>query len=83
MSSITYHVALPFSVAENGDLVAGEPQEARSPSDAIFKARALARAYGGAIAFTRTGDDATGEFVEAVIHARCGHVPEDLIAIGA
>lgn len=83
MSFVAYHVALPFSATDNGELVAGTPHEARSPTDAVFKARSLAAAYGGAVALTRTGDDVAGGFLEAVIHARCGNVPDDLVVICA
>ena len=43
------------------------------------RARALALEHAGALAFSRTGDPATGEFQDAVILARFGEVDLDLL----
>jgi hypothetical protein len=45
-----------------------------------MKAEALSRKAGvaGAIAFSRTGDPATGEFCDAKLIRTFGDVPEDL-----
>lgn len=34
--------------------------------------------YGGAVAFSRTGDPATGEFSDATVIRKFGDVPDDL-----
>ena len=51
-----------------------------SPIVAERRARALALEHTGALAFSRTGDPATGEFQDAVILARFGEV--DLNSLG-
>ena len=45
-----------------------------SPIVAERRARALALEHAGALAFSRTGNPATGEFQDAVILARFGEV---------
>ena len=69
MASMTYYVALAFTRSEGGDIVACEPKEARSSNQAIRMADFLATTEGhcGAIAFSRTGDPALGDFEDAVI----------------
>ncbi|WP_342363325.1 hypothetical protein [Terrarubrum flagellatum] len=80
MASVTYFVVIPFEADEDGELTAGEPIEARTPSGAIFRAKAVALSAGGAIAFSRTGDPSLGEFEDAVVLAREGITPDDLAA---
>ena len=48
-----------------------------------MKAEALSRKPGhvGAIAFSRTGDPATGNFGDAIVIRKFGDVPEDLSAL--
>jgi hypothetical protein len=67
MASITYYVALPFSRSDDGDIIAGTACECSSPSGAIRTAKSLAVDGTGAIAFSRTGDPATGEFSDAIV----------------
>jgi hypothetical protein len=67
MSAITYYVALPFKRDEDGELVADIPRECPSPLNAIQTARRLASDSIGSIAFSRSGDPATGEFTDAVV----------------
>jgi hypothetical protein len=68
MASVTYYVALAFTRSEDGDIVACEPKEARSSDQAIRMAGSLAAEEGhcGAIAFSRIGDPALGDFEDAV-----------------
>ena len=64
MAAMTYYVVLAFRRSkENGDIVAGDPKEARSADQAIRMAGSLAVVEGhcGAIAFSRTGDPALGD----------------------
>ena len=44
------------------------------------RARALALEHAGALAFSRTGNPATGEFEDAVILAQFGEVDLDSLA---
>jgi hypothetical protein len=82
MATVTYYVALAFTRSENGDIVACEPKEAQSADQASRMANALAASEGhcGAIAFSRTGDPAIGEFDDAVILKTIGEVDGGLVA---
>ena len=53
MAEVTYYVALPFVVADDG-IAAGEPMECFYPNAAVARAEALSRKEGhvGAVAFT-------------------------------
>jgi hypothetical protein len=76
---VTYYVALPFMAADDG-VAAGEAVECFNPKTAVMKAEALSRKPGhvGAIAFSRTGDPATGDFGDATVIRKFGDVPADL-----
>ncbi|MBN9062545.1 MAG: hypothetical protein BGP06_17625 [Rhizobiales bacterium 65-9] len=78
MATGAYFVVIPFSSAEDGEFVAGEPFEARTPTGALFKARVAALNSGGAVAFSRTGDSRLGEFGDAVVLGSFGATPDDL-----
>ena len=81
---VTYYVALPFVRNEEGDLVPGEAQDRQSASAAESLARKLALTSAGAVAFSRTGEPATGEFEDAVVLRTFGEVPsmEELLSAG-
>ena len=73
MSNVTYHVVLPFvRDDDSGELVAETGQEAPSEHSAVSRARAMVGQKAGAIAFSRTGDPALGDFDDAVILGRFG-----------
>ena len=74
MPGITYFVALPFDVADGGVV------ECPSPAAAIERAQGLWKILGhtGAIAFSRTGNPATGDFSDATVLRKFGDVPDDL-----
>ena len=82
MAGITYFVALPFDVADSR-VVVGEPIECPSPAAAIERAHGLWKVLGhtGAVAFSRTGDPATGDFHDATVLRKFGDVPDDLSAL--
>ena len=82
MSEVTYYVALPFVVADDG-VAPGKPVECFNPNAAVMRAEALSRKEGhiGAIAFSRTGDPATGDFGDAKVIRKFGDVPDDLSAL--
>jgi hypothetical protein len=73
-------VALPFTVDDAGESIAGAGEELQSPNAAMRRAEALSRVAGnvGAVAFSRTGDPAVGEFFDAVVLKAFGEVPDDL-----
>jgi len=77
---VTYHVVVTFDRDAKGDLMPGEARDVMSPLVAERRARALALEHAGALAFSRTGNPATGEFDDAVVLARFGDV--DLDSLG-
>ncbi len=83
MASVTYYVVLPFVRDEDGELVAEMGVEAQSVFSAQRCAQAMLAKKSGAVAFSRTGDPAIGEFEDAVILGRYGETPEDLLAFTA
>ena len=74
---MTYHVVVAFDRDAKGDLTPGGARDVMRRLVAERRARALALEHAGALAFSRTGDPATGEFREAVILARFGEVDLD------
>lgn len=76
MAAVTYYVALPFILSDDGELVAGEAQERQTSSAAVRAAQALANTSAGAVAFSRSGDPATGDFSDAEIIRTFGTVPD-------
>ena len=78
MGSVTYYVAMGFERSEEGDLVAMDPMESQSSSQAVSRARVLAATKAGAVAFSRTGDPDIGEFADAVVLSTAGDVPDEL-----
>jgi hypothetical protein len=82
MAEVTYFVALPYVATDDG-VAAGEPIERFNPTAVVMKAEALSRKDGhvGAVAFSRTGDPATGDFGDAEVIRKFGDVPDDLSAL--
>jgi hypothetical protein len=77
--AITYFMALPFDVID-GSVIVGKTIECSSPAAAIEIAQGLWKVLGhtGAVAFSRTGDPATGNFPDATVLRKFGDVPDDL-----
>ena len=75
MADVTYFVVLPFVRDENDELIAEDGVEAPSAFSAQRRAQAMLGKKAGAIAFSRTGDPAIGEFQDAVILGLYGEVP--------
>jgi hypothetical protein len=73
---------LPFVAADDG-VAAGEPTECFNPVAVVMRAEALSRKEGhiGAVAFSRTGDPATGDFGDAKVIRKFGNVPDDLSSL--
>jgi hypothetical protein len=82
MPQVTYFVALPFVAADDG-IAAGEPTECFNPTTVVMRAETLSRKPGhvDAVAFSRTGDPATGDFGDAKVIKTFGEVPDDLNAL--
>ncbi|WP_315730323.1 MULTISPECIES: hypothetical protein [unclassified Bradyrhizobium] len=82
MADVTYYVALSFVMSDDGP-AAPDGVECPSASVAILRAGSLSRKEGviGAVAFSRTGDPALGDFSDAVVLRAFGEVPNDLSAL--
>jgi hypothetical protein len=82
MAEVTYYVALPFVAADDG-IAPGDHIECFSANAAVMRAEALSRKEGcvGAVAFSRSGDPAIGDFSDASIIRAFGDVPDDLSAL--
>jgi hypothetical protein len=70
LAEVTCYVALPFVASDDG-VAAGEPTECFNPTAAVMRA----------VAFSRTGDPATGDFSDARVIRKFGNVPNDLSAL--
>ncbi|MHC2467412.1 hypothetical protein [Bradyrhizobium embrapense] len=79
MSEVTYYVALTFVRTCDG-VVPGEAVECSNPNLAVMRAERLTHTpgYVGALAFSRSGNPATGRFRDARIIRKFGYVPNDL-----
>lgn len=78
---VTYHVVVTFDRDAEGDLKANEPREAVSPASAERAARQLSYQHAGAMAFSRTGEPATGDFEDAVVLIKFGEVDLDALSV--
>jgi hypothetical protein len=80
--AVTYYVALPFVVDEGGSAVPGQAKEVHSEGSALRLASAMADLPEncGAIAFSRTGDPASGDFADAVVIKSFGEVDAGAMA---
>jgi hypothetical protein len=76
MAAVTYYVALPFVNADDGFA----SRSNASINAAVMRAEAISRkeGYVGAVAFSRSGDSATGDFGDATVLRKFGDVPDDL-----
>ena len=75
MPSVTYYAALPFTRGEDGDLAPGEALECQTSRAALREAARMAACSAGAVAYSRTGDPAIGEFDDAKILEIFGETP--------
>ena len=83
MAEITYFVALPFVVADDG-VAPGEPVECLSARAAVLRAEYLSRREEivGSIAFSRSGDLSSGaDLTSARVLKKFGDAPGDLSAL--
>jgi len=69
---------VPFVSTGEGLIVPAEGIECAHAQAAMARARMLAATRAGAVAFSRTGDLALGEFEPAEVLASFGQVPDDL-----
>jgi hypothetical protein len=76
--SVTYYAVLPFVRDEDGNPVPGEAREMQDSAKASRWATIMAADPGncGAVAYSRTGDPALGDWHDAVIVKSVGEVGE-------
>ena len=79
MAAFTYYVVVTFDRSESGDLRPVESLEMPSAVAARRRVASTAHAHAGVVAFSRTGDPATGEFDDAVILSQAGEVDLDAL----
>ncbi len=72
--NVTYYVVVAFDRSEEGDLIAGDAQEATGVLSAEIGARTIALEHAGAVGLSRTSEPSTGEFQDAFILAQFGDV---------
>jgi len=76
MELITYYVVQPYALAANGrTIIPLEAVEASDLQDATRRAAVLRDGWCGAIAFSRTGSLALGEWSDAEVIHIAGDVP--------
>ncbi|WP_334175289.1 hypothetical protein [Pseudoxanthobacter sp.] len=78
MARLTYFVVVPFAAGDDGELVPGDPVEARDSESARRMAlRLTGSGAAGALAFSRAADPDIGVYEDAVVIDRVGTVPSD------
>ena len=81
MAQITYYVMVPFKLTDDG-VFAETGIQCPTERSAIAQAKsAVAKGAIGAVAFSRSGDPALGEYGEAIVICREGDVPTELDAL--
>src|SRR6476620_2733950 len=86
--TVTYYVAITFTVTDDGTVAPGEAIECPSAETAILRAEVLSRIRGnvGAVAFSRTGDPDVGvwalsDISASVCHSRVACQPSQMSAL--
>jgi hypothetical protein len=82
MTTLTYFVALRFDRNDEGEFRAGDAEECPTATAAIQRAESMAKRSAGSVAFSRTGDPATGDFEAADVLQQFGDVPPDHVLRG-
>ncbi|HEV7317696.1 MAG TPA: hypothetical protein VGO04_03685 [Ensifer sp.] len=75
---ITYFVVQSFTLGSRGAYIADDPVPATGAEHARRLAERLAASKVGVIAFSRSGDPATGEFEDATVLFMSGDLPTDM-----
>jgi hypothetical protein len=76
MTDVTYYVAMACVRTEEGELLPAEAKDFQDPGAARREAQRLSTLHPGALAFSRTGDPASGDFAPAVILVWYGEIGE-------
>lgn len=77
MASHTYYAVQPFARAGQGRISVLQPIVVQSQAEAVRKAERVAVEKGGAIAFSRTGDEDIGDYDDPIVLGRFGDVPRE------
>jgi hypothetical protein len=75
---LTYYVVQSYQAGKKGNLFADEPVAVSDLRHAQRLAERLSSSKVGVLAFSRTGDPATGEYQDAVVIVAFGQVPVEL-----
>ncbi|OCP04408.1 MULTISPECIES: hypothetical protein [unclassified Ensifer] len=75
---ITYFVVQSFTLGSRGAFIADDPVPATGAEHARRLAEKLAANKAGVIAFSRSGDQATGEFEDATVLFISGDLPTEV-----
>lgn len=75
---ITYFVVQSFTLGSRGALLADNPVQATGAEHAVRLAGRLAATKVGVVAFSRSGDLATGEFEDATLLFMSGDLPMEI-----
>jgi hypothetical protein len=77
---VTYYIVVYFVRDAQGALTPAAALQAANAVAAEQAARVLALEHAGTVAFSRTGDSATGEFQDGAILAQFGEVDLDVLS---
>ena len=82
MAEVTYYVAIT-SRCHSSPVTTAWRQASFNTIAVVMRAEVVSRKEGhvGAVAFSRTGDPATGNFSDAKVIKRFGDVPDDLSSL--
>lgn len=82
---LTYFVVQGYEKTAKGALAAATPIQVQDEQHAMRLAEKLSKTNAGVIAFSRSGDPASGEYEDATILFSCGMLPalEHEIAIAS
>lgn len=75
---VTYYVVQSFQRSAKKRLIADTPQQLASADQAMRTAKRLSASKAYVVAFSRTGDQTTGDFDDAVILVSYGEAPAEL-----
>ncbi|TCV66315.1 hypothetical protein [Neorhizobium sp. S3-V5DH] len=80
---ITYFVVQSFTRGKRGALLPDIPIQATDQAHAFRMLDRLAAQKAGVVAFSRSGDPATGEYTDAVILGTYGDLPDEAAEMAA
>lgn len=79
----TYFVVQTFQQGNKGMLIPDQARQARDLNHCKILAERMAKTSASVVAFSRNGDPTTGEWDDAVVVAKHGDVPAELLEMAA